>query len=52
MRKFAFLAAMTISSGLVIVTPTFAQPQFQFGIGPDAELRLAFVILSRRKGAS
>ena len=35
MRKFAFLAAMTISSGLLIVTPTFAQPQFQFGIGPD-----------------
>ena len=35
MRKFAFLAAMTIGSGLVIATPTFAQPQFQFGIGPD-----------------
>jgi hypothetical protein len=35
MRKFAFLAAMAVGSSLFIATPTFAQPQLQFGIGPD-----------------
>jgi hypothetical protein len=35
MRKFAFLAAMTIGSSLLAATPSFAQPQLQFGIGPD-----------------
>jgi hypothetical protein len=35
MRKFAFLALVTIGSGLFIATPSLAQPSLQFGIGPD-----------------
>jgi hypothetical protein len=35
MRIFAFLAAAIVGSSLFIATPTFAQPQLQFGIGPD-----------------
>ena len=35
MRIFAFLAAATVGSSLFVATPTFAQPQLQFGIGPD-----------------
>ena len=35
MRIFAFLAAATVGSSLFTGTPTFAQPQLQFGIGPD-----------------
>jgi hypothetical protein len=35
MRKFAFLAAVTIGFGLFIATPSFAQPTLQFGVGPD-----------------
>ena len=35
MRIFTFLAAAAIGSSLFIATPTFAQPQLQFGIGPD-----------------
>ena len=35
MRKIALLAAATIGSALFVGTPSVAQPQFQFGIGPD-----------------
>jgi hypothetical protein len=35
MRKIALLAAATIGSALFAVTPSVAQPQLQFGIGPD-----------------
>ena len=35
MRKIALLAAATIGSALFAATPSVAQPQLQFGIGPD-----------------
>jgi hypothetical protein len=35
MRKFALLAVAAIGSGLVVATPSMAQPSIQFGIGPD-----------------
>ena len=35
MRKFAFLAVVTFGSSLFLAVPSFAQPQLQFGIGPD-----------------
>ena len=35
MRKFASLAMFIVGSGLVMATPSFAQPTLQFGIGPD-----------------
>jgi hypothetical protein len=35
MRKIALLAAATIGSALFVGTPSVAQPQLQFGIGPD-----------------
>ncbi len=35
MRNIALLAAATIGSALFAATPSFAQPQLQFGIGPD-----------------
>lgn len=35
MRKVAFLAAAVIGSSLLAAAPSVAQPQLQFGIGPD-----------------
>jgi hypothetical protein len=35
MRKFAILAAAAIGSGLLVGTPSLAQPSIQFGVGPD-----------------
>jgi len=35
MRKIALLAAATIGSAFFALTPSVAQPQLQFGIGPD-----------------
>jgi hypothetical protein len=35
MRKIAFLAATLIGSSLLAAAPSVAQPQLQFGIGPD-----------------
>jgi hypothetical protein len=35
MRKIALLAAATVGSALFAATPSVAQPQLQFGIGPD-----------------
>jgi hypothetical protein len=35
MRKFALLAAAVIGSGLLVGTPSVAQPSIQFGVGPD-----------------
>ncbi len=35
MRKLTLLAAATIGTALFAVTPSVAQPQLQFGIGPD-----------------
>jgi hypothetical protein len=35
MRKFASAALIIVGSGLVMATPSFAQPTLQFGIGPD-----------------
>ena len=35
MRKIALLAAAAIGSSLLAVAPSAAQPQLQFGIGPD-----------------
>ncbi|WP_230529925.1 hypothetical protein [Microvirga roseola] len=35
MKRFAFIAAAAIGSSLFIAAPSVAQPQFQFGIGPD-----------------
>ncbi len=35
MRKIAFLAAAVIGSSLLAAAPSIAQPQIQFGIGPD-----------------
>ena len=35
MRKIALIAAATIGSALFAATLSVAQPQLQFGIGPD-----------------
>ena len=35
MRKIALLAVAAIGSALFAATPSVAQPQLQFGIGPD-----------------
>lgn len=36
MKKIAFFAAAAaLGSGLVMASPSFAQPQIQFGLGPD-----------------
>ena len=35
MRKIALLAAAVIGSSLFITVPSVAQPQVQFGVGPD-----------------
>ncbi|MBA1155030.1 hypothetical protein [Microvirga mediterraneensis] len=35
MRKIVFLAMATMGSSLFVASPSLAQPQFQFGIGPD-----------------
>lgn len=35
MRKIAFLALAAFGSSLVAASPSMAQPQIQFGIGPD-----------------
>ena len=35
MRIFAFMSAVAVGSGLLIATPSLAQPTLQFGIGPD-----------------
>jgi hypothetical protein len=35
MRKIALLAAATMGLGLLVTAPLRAQPQLQFGIGPD-----------------
>jgi len=35
MRKIALLAAATLGSSLLLAGPSVAQPQVQFGVGPD-----------------
>lgn len=35
MRKFILLAVAAMGSSLLIASPSLAQPQIQFGIGPD-----------------
>jgi hypothetical protein len=35
MRKIVFLAVAAMGSGLFVASPALAQPQIQFGIGPD-----------------
>jgi hypothetical protein len=35
MRKIVLLAAVTIGFSFLVVVPSMAQPQLQFGIGPD-----------------
>ncbi|WP_262030656.1 hypothetical protein [Microvirga sp. Mcv34] len=35
MRKIVFLAIATLGSSLLVSSPSLAQPQLQFGIGPD-----------------
>jgi hypothetical protein len=35
MKNIVLLAAATIASGLIVTTPSVAQPTLQFGIGPD-----------------
>ncbi|WP_048707801.1 hypothetical protein [Microvirga massiliensis] len=35
MKMMSLLAAATIGSGLLVTVPAMAQPQVQFGIGPD-----------------
>ena len=35
MKKITLLAAATIGTALFAATPSVAQPQLQFGIGPD-----------------
>ena len=35
MRKIAFLAIAAVGSSLLGASPSVAQPQLQFGIGPD-----------------
>jgi hypothetical protein len=35
MRKIVFLAAAAMGSCLFVASPSLAQPQIQFGIGPD-----------------
>ncbi len=39
MRKMTLLAAATIGTALFAATPSVAQPQLQFGIGPDGRLQ-------------
>lgn len=40
MRKIALLAAAAIGSSLLAAAPSVAQPQLQFGIGPDGRPQL------------
>jgi len=35
MRKIVFLAVAAVGSSLLVASPSVAQPQLQFGIGPD-----------------
>lgn len=35
MRKIVFLACAALGSSLLVAAPSLAQPQIQFGIGPD-----------------